>query len=106
MEEQVKEDLERHQAETEGTLSRFARTSLTGKDNQTFDVARISFAMVMAGWFLSLLVFLAMASIQFWNKGNMDGFPAGIAVLFGTLSGVLPCASWAIHIKANTEAGS
>jgi hypothetical protein len=89
----------------EGSVSRMMRTSLTEKDNHTFDVARISFALVMAGWFLSLATFLAMTIIQFYRKGNMDGFPAGIAVLFGTLSGVLPCASWAIRLKGNEIGG-
>lgn len=84
----------------ESQISRLVRTSLTGTDNQTFDVARISFALVMTGWFASLLTFLVMQVLQFRSKGVIDGFPTGIATLFGTLAAVLPCASWAVNIKA------
>ena len=80
----------------ESGIARLVRTSLTGRDNQTFDVARISFALVMMGWFASLLTFLGMQIAQFWHKGAIDGFPTGIATLFGTLAAVLPCASWAV----------
>lgn len=84
----------------ETRISRVIRTSLTGRDNQSFDIARIGFALILFAWFLSVIVFLVIQVLHFHAKGEMEGFPAGIAVLFGTLTAVMPCASWAVSIKA------
>ena len=88
----------------------FLRKVLTGPDNQTYDIARVAFGAVIAGWFLALLTFLILETWTVFASARagasvrpLEGFSSGVVALFSTLSVVNVMSAWAIKMKADTE---
>lgn len=71
-------------------ISRVFRTMLTGKDNMSYDFARV-------GGGLAILVYLGLA-IANWHRFNPTTFGAGFGVMVSGV-GVL------LGLKSNTEPG-
>jgi hypothetical protein len=73
------------------SIKKVFKDVLTGKNNQTFDIAKIS-------WFLGVLFFLGFSAYNILKEGKMD-----YMVWTGAFSTLMAASSAAVKIKESTE---